>query len=319
MKTIAVIMPTYKSHKTIMYSIASIVNQVGIDFKIYVSVDGEEEGSYDYIKDTFPEVEILYSPINRGPGGARQYGIDNTKEDFIIFIDSDDAFNNLSALYTLYSAFDENTVAVWSPFTAQNDDGTFYVKDECFTWMHGKMYRRSFLDKYLIRFNVEYTNSNEDMGFNSILVYCSNETTQKIKVLQNNVYLWKLNPDSIVRRNNREFAWTKSVEGYIQNKIYALNHCIYVLQFPVDFELKKIIGISLYNIFKNYYGIFLDKPGYTDIFTKYSKIFYKEMYEKFINNDDDKEKVNDIELKIIEDDAKREAYTKWKISLKEEN
>ena len=145
---IAVIIPTYKAHKTIKNTIASIINQMGVDFNIYLSVDGEEIGSYDYIKEFYPQVNILYSPINRGAGGARQYGIDNTSEEFITFIDADDLYNSLSGLYSLTRYFDDTTVAVWSAFTAQNDDGTFNVKDGSITWMHGKMYRRSFLDKY---------------------------------------------------------------------------------------------------------------------------------------------------------------------------
>ena len=39
------------------------------------------------IYDSFPDLDmkILYSPINRGAGGARQYAIDITKEPYIIF------------------------------------------------------------------------------------------------------------------------------------------------------------------------------------------------------------------------------------------
>lgn len=135
MSQVAVIMPVYKSQQTLAKSVASVINQIGVDFTLYLSVDGEEPGSYGYIKEMFPEVEILYSPVNGGPGKARQYGIDNTTEPFITFIDSDDLFNSLSALYTLYSNFEDDPgiVVVISSFLAEQPDGSFEIKNRSYT------------------------------------------------------------------------------------------------------------------------------------------------------------------------------------------
>ena len=210
-----------------------------------MSVDGEKIGSYDYIKEFYPQVNILYSPINRGAGGARQYGIDNTGGLHLLML------MIYTIAYPVYITryFDDTTVAVWSAFTAQNDDGTFYIKEGAITWMHGKMYRRSFLDKYGIRFNSNYTNSNEDLGFNVSMVLFSNETSERIKFTNENIYIWVANPDSIVRRNNREFALTKSAEGYIQNVIYAFDYYINIQNFEVTTVIKKLISGALSNIF----------------------------------------------------------------------
>ena len=42
--SIAVIIPTYKAPRQLKNTVASIVNLKSVDFNIYLSVDGEEEG-----------------------------------------------------------------------------------------------------------------------------------------------------------------------------------------------------------------------------------------------------------------------------------
>lgn len=315
MKDIAVILPVYNAHKTIKKTIASLVNQYGVSYAIYLSVDGEKEGSYDYIKEFFndTDITIFYIPTNGGPGMARQYGIDHTSEPFITFVDSDDLLNNTAALFTLKNAFKDNISVIVSPFWKQTEDLNFEFKTETLTWMHGKMYRRSFLDKYKIRFNKEHTSSNEDLGFNSIVLDVMNKDHQVVMV-QTPVYLWLENPNSIVRRNNKEFSHTTSVDGFINNKIYAIKHVVETLNM-LDEDMKRSIVRSLCSIFKNYYGIFLDKPDYVERFTKLSKLFYKEVYHytKGLKN------ISIFEKEVLKSDKKSyEDYKKWKKTLKEE-
>ena len=212
-----------------------------------------------------------------------------------------DLYNSLSGLYSLTRYFDDTTVAVWSAFTAQNDDGTFYVKEEAITWMHGKMYRRSFLDKYGIRFNSNYTNSNEDLGFNVLMVLFSNETSERIKFTNENICIWVANPDSIVRRNNREFALTKSAEGYIQNVIYAFDYYINIQKFEVTKVIKKLISGALSNMFNLYYSFLVNTNEYFDLFIKNAKQFYKDIYSKYIDED-----FTELELsEILEEESRK--------------
>ena len=64
MKEIAVIIPVYNVHKTIRRTLFSVAVQLNKSFTVYLSVDGEAEGSYDYLYDSFPDLDmkILYSP-----------------------------------------------------------------------------------------------------------------------------------------------------------------------------------------------------------------------------------------------------------------
>ena len=49
-------MPVYKAHDTIKRTLSSIAMQSHIDFNVYLMVDGEEEGSYDYLHDLFDKL-----------------------------------------------------------------------------------------------------------------------------------------------------------------------------------------------------------------------------------------------------------------------
>ena len=91
-------------------------------------------------------------------------------------------------------------------------------------WVFGKMYRRSFLEKYNIRFHPT-SRANEDNGFNTLCRLYSNENEQ-IFMFEDLVYYWHPTEDSITRRNNEEYAKSSAKDanfyGYVENMIYAI-------------------------------------------------------------------------------------------------
>lgn len=315
MKNIAIIIPVYKAHKTIRRSLYSIASQLNKSFTVYLSVDGEEVGSYDYLLESFPDIDIkiLYSPVNRGAGGARQYALDATQEPFVTFVDSDDIFNTVSALDILYGSFnDDRDILVCTSFWRELEDSSFRLKTvSILTWMHGKMYRRSFLNKYNIRFNTKYTNANEDLGFNTQVHLIADGAKERIKQLNNEtVYIQLKNNESLTNKNDGEFKYTVSVEGYVMNKIHAHKHVIEELGI-IDDDIKKSIVMSFVHIYMNYYGIYSDNIEYVKRFDKFSKIFFKNM-NKYVE-DFDKDIVKATELDVLDDNEEfYSQYLEWK-------
>ena len=97
---IDVIIPAYNSHETIVKTLASLAMQLNRDeLKVTIVNDGGKD--YADIVNIFKPLidiqEIGYEE-NKGPGYARQYGIDNTHEEFITFIDADDTFYEACSL-----------------------------------------------------------------------------------------------------------------------------------------------------------------------------------------------------------------------------
>lgn len=273
-------MPVYKAHDTIKTTLHSVAMQRHIDFNVYLVVDGEPKGSYDYLLDLFPEINITYLDINGGPGVARQYAIDHSHEPFMSFIDADDTYLSSMALYYQHEPFkDDKIIIVSCDFLQENQDKTLRLKENDMVWMHGKMYRRAFLDKYKIRFNE--TRMNEDVGFNTQVQCFANENEQ-IYLSKDNTYMWQWRDGSIVRANDSEVAYTTSIDGYVINKIYAFNQVLAVKE--MDDAVKYYIISAMGQLFKKYLGAILKAPKQVKHINQWSRKFYREMY-KLIDKD----------------------------------
>lgn len=215
---IDVIIPAYNAHKTIKNTLKSIASQINnTDLNVYVVNDGSMrnyKNEVDFFS-RFLSIKELRLKRNSGPGVARQYGIDNSNSKYIVFIDSDDEFVSTNALKLLYEEIETNNYdEVISSFYNQKENNELIEVYEDTTWLHGKIYRREFLEKNNIKFN--NTSANEDNGFNQ-LIFLNNA---KIGIIHNFTYIWKYNKDSITRRNNGEY-FLKGLNGFVYNMTWA--------------------------------------------------------------------------------------------------
>ena len=211
---IDIIIPAYNSHNTIERTLCSIAYQENIqDLKIYIVNDASEKDYSNEVKffSNFMNIQELTLTENSGTGVARQYGIDHSSSEYIIFIDSDDMFSNPKAIETLYNNITENDYdVVISSIFEQEEDGNFLEHMNDRIWLHGKIYKRKFLEENQIRFN--NTRSNEDNGFNQSIFL----SDSKIKVIDEFTYIYTFNQFSITKINNRRFRYTGLARIYLQ-------------------------------------------------------------------------------------------------------
>ena len=219
---IDVIIPAYNAHSTIDRTLSSIAYQTCVDYlNVYIVNDFSDKDYSESVKffSNFMNIKEIKLDKNSGPGTARQYGIDNSEGKFIVFIDSDDVFSNCYAIEYLYKKIKQaKSDIVISSFTEETDD-EFKVHNNSHIWLHGKMYRRSFIEKNSIHFNNE--RSNEDNGFNQLFLLCN----PRISVIDYNTYIWCNNKKSLTRKNNHDFAITGFV-GYVYNMNWAINEAL---------------------------------------------------------------------------------------------
>ncbi len=93
MDLISIIIPYYKKREFINETLNSILNQTYKNFEIIIIFDDEDQTDLKYIKDLVngkKNIKILLNKKNCGAGYSRNYGIENSKGDFIAFVDSDD-------------------------------------------------------------------------------------------------------------------------------------------------------------------------------------------------------------------------------------
>ena len=238
-RKIDVIIPAYNVADEILFRcLASIACQdIVKDLDVTIVDDASETQNYAEVAkqfEPFMNVRILRYETNGGPGVARQYGIDNTENGYFTCIDADDTFNGSFALKALRNGIEMNggiyhtCVGVFDEVheegLAPGDGPILLPHEQDLVWMFGKLYRRSFIEKYNIRFH-ETSRANEDNGFNTLIRLCSNDYEQ-INFIAAHVYYWHENLNSITRANDCQYSYggseRDSFYGYVENMIYAI-------------------------------------------------------------------------------------------------
>ena len=235
-RNIDIIIPAYNVADNILYRcLASIACQTIVnEVQVTIVDDASTKQNYEKVADIFRstvKIDILRYETNGGPGVARQYGIDHTSNGYMTFIDADDTFNGAFALQTLRCGIEMNNglyhmcVGVFDEIHDEKGNSPIVLPHENdMIWMFGKLYRRSFIDKYNVHFH-ESSRANEDNGFNTMIRLLSNEQEQ-INFIPAHVYYWHENPNSITRANDCQYSYGSSERdsfyGYVENMIFAV-------------------------------------------------------------------------------------------------
>lgn len=89
---VSVIVPVYNSEKFLWRCLNSILTQSYNNIEVIIIDDGSVDGSFkiaNEIAKTDKRVKI-FKQVNRGPGAARNRGLDVASGDLVLFVDSDD-------------------------------------------------------------------------------------------------------------------------------------------------------------------------------------------------------------------------------------
>ncbi len=278
---IDVIIPAYNSHKTIAKTLYSILNQKNIKDLNVLIVDDCSDENYDNICNFFSNymnITTIKLEKNGGPGVARQIGLENTKNEYLVFIDADDEFSDSSSLLDLLNIIEGADIAFGQMFQESTNQILFH--EEC---LHGKMYRRSFLLENNIKFNS--LRSHEDNAFNQLCL-C---TAKKVNYLEKVVYIYHNQPGSIT--NTIDFSdniklFIKSMNWLFENiekQSYVNEHYTGIV----------ITAIMLYL----YFCYISSKEEYT--FIPQSMSYLKkqfEIYRKYITDNEELEIYKEFEI-----------------------
>lgn len=221
---IDLIIPTYNALKTLERCLDSVKSQTIInDVKVYIIDDNSTDDYREIIKKYSEYMDIRHYklPENHGPGYARQYGIDHSYDEYIVFIDSDDVFYDTISLARLRDEI-VNTHAdvVNSTFRKQKKELAEYVDYiNDYINVHGKIYRRSFLTGHNIRF--PSLPGEEDNAFNHLLLLYNPYTVFINQYTYKNLY----NSSSITANNDGEY-FNSYIYLYTEAFLYALEQAI---------------------------------------------------------------------------------------------
>lgn len=224
---IDVVIPAHRAHGTLSRTLCSITEQtIASELRVTVIDDACPEGDYHDVVAPFSsvlDIRLIRLPRNLGPGGTRQAGIDTTCNPYFTCIDSDDAFASPTSLRQLRDTMEQDDsiqrcgglLEVFDssqPPTSRKDAGVS---------MDGKLFRRSFVERYHLRFNG--SRANEDFGYNlAVDLLCDNDAEKTYDMEDVVAHVYK-NPGSITSFNDGQFRWDQRLCGLIDNSIWAFD------------------------------------------------------------------------------------------------
>ena len=209
---IDIIIPVYNAGKTLARTLNSVLEQVNSsDFCVYI-VDDCSTDNYSYILRHFSKylnITFLKTKKNGGPGPARNLALENSKNEYIVFLDSDDEFYRNDSVLTMLKAIDDYDMVFGQMYQVINGEDIYCHHEGC---LHGKMYRRSFLEDKKIKFHsirIKGGNAHEDNAFNQLYISCTN----KVNYIDDVTYKYNDVESSITGSENRH----KSFKCYIKS------------------------------------------------------------------------------------------------------
>lgn len=208
-KDLTIIIPTYNDTiEKIKRSIDSIALQNDYDLSQLEVIVVDDNTTiklidWDEILKLYPQLNIKYLQLleNKGPGNARQVGLDNSVGDFIFFLDCGDSLYDSAVLTTFNSKKTDDcdiiSTKLWDEET-KNKRRSFLFNN---AYIFGIFIKRKFLIENNIRFS-EILRWEEDAFFEAKIRYYFPKVISTGSTIG---YSYNVDPNSITRRNNHEY------------------------------------------------------------------------------------------------------------------
>jgi len=235
MPVISIIVPVYNVEAYLKNSIGTILRQSFRDFELLLIDDGSTDDSFNICEkyEAMDERVHVYHQINQGVSVARNYGLQQAKGDYVLFVDSDDYIHEqmLEQLYALAQTTEAEVVVCASKRTnslqediVRNPEGEYRVFNRIAALQNlfypdtvelgisiwNKLFRRKCLEG--LSFDIK-VGMNEDKYFVSQVFGRANKIVYTSKCL----YFYYLRPDSVTNSSDAK-RWLECVT--VANRIY---------------------------------------------------------------------------------------------------
>lgn len=277
---IDIIIPVYNGLEKLRKTIYSYGSEIKYHFIIVIDGDTID---YTPIKEFFQDIQdltIIYLEENSGPGVARNYGISISKREYITFIDAGDTIYSPKVMRDIMEKIinePQFSMISCAHYEMRNEDNTLRIIGPDHNRMHGKFFKRNFIEQYQIRFDPNTSRMNEDIGFNfiarNILAYLTEQDKQsRVLHLTDPLVVWECDDNSITRLNNYAFYYQKNNEGLSRNAIYAIKH-LQKYNIP-ELYIYDIAYQTIPSLYLFYYSCVFCRPEFKQEMYDGAKLFF---------------------------------------------
>lgn len=248
-----------------------------------IIVDDCSTDVYDDIIDFFKpfhNITLVRTSANGGPAVAKNCGIQNSKNKYIMFIDAGDTFLGTNIIAYLEAQFEQHPNIDFISTAYYESGSDFSLKlIPCYhnSWK-GKVYRRSYVQRYKLHFTEECSFSNDDIGMNMLARLISPE--ERILHLDIPSVIWQIDMNSVVRRNNCANAYKDSIMGVAIATEYALSEAKKLCLPP--YKLLELNYASMCHIYFSYLSTINARPEFTEEAFNGAKYYYDKCFKDSI-------------------------------------
>ena len=186
------------------------------EFRVILVQDGEDGGlDLGRITKTYPFVQEIITISQSGVSAARNTGLDYSDAEWIMFCDFDDCLYSIDSMYRILQSLreaGEKADLVWSDIWIEmrKKDGSFakVLKKWNTVFIHGKVYRRSFLIDHDIRFD-EMLDYSEDAMFNALVAM--EILPSRIAKMPEVTYMWCYREESLSNYTGGDWKRARSL------------------------------------------------------------------------------------------------------------
>lgn len=229
--TLDIIVPHYKepwSEGKKLFDMLALQRDVDFsEFRVILVNDGEDLDVYpEIVKQKYPyQVDEVIIP-HSGVSAARNRGMKHSDAEWIMFCDFDDTFTSIYSLRVFFDVMEsEKHDMLWTPFYVElNEQHKRQIRRK-FNWIfiHGKVFRRSFLRSHDISFE-ESLYYSEDTAFCRVVEMEIEENRIGKIVSEITPYVWAYRPGSITTDPQNVFS--NAVGLFRRQKYVADQHRI---------------------------------------------------------------------------------------------
>ena len=282
-----IIIPSYKDPEGLERTLNSVYYPEQSNWVKITVVDDASGSLYTDLERKFPAVHFIHKLANKGPGAAKNTGMDFTMKPYITFVDCGDVIFSRHSLEEIKDALLYDSLPDVHKWPWINSEYNTIMAKGAST--PGFIYKRQFLQIYNIRHDETPIGSysNEDIGFNHICqtVFDHIQTydmSAHYRQHDTPIYKMILDNNSLTHINNKEFTYTKQIPGLTQNAIHCINICEYNHLNPD--AINKRINVFIVGL---YYDYLVCKKKYPELAYQHLETianFYNNYYKKYSSN-----------------------------------